>query len=868
MFRCLNCVKLFSLLFAAAFIVTAARIPAFAASATLADWLFSESGVMRGTLEGGNLQLEDLSGNGNDLVMRTYGAGGGVSFSDDEMYSDQGSMFFNGSGANGSDFVTVDSAPINSEQFQNGYTFEIVYKMPEDWTTKDRWTSLISRLGKCTTIDDEGEDITSTITVSNCKEIQVIASNAADSHTMSSAAWSIAMDKAQVWYHIVVTCDNNVIRTFVNGCESFRDYVSNNAMRGLYADPADGRFRIASRVMGGYPYRFTRGYIQQIRISSGVLDRSGWLVQNPEDYIGEYGSSEPFRDVADGNYNLVFLPDIQNTVKFKSDVIMSAVNWMVQNKTTAQIKAVAALGDLVEDYYDDTQWSVASNALMTLAGGGIPTLAVAGNHDDNSGTNTWYYNKYFGAASAYMSLMGERVTLSPSGMSSYMKVDAGSYTYLIISLGMYMIENAAETAWFENALRENASLPAIVVSHDLQNCSSSAPNEIALSLRGLYVWEMVRRHDNVFMMIGGHSHGYGNEVLTNDYGNDVFSILADYQFSYNGGNALFKFAEFDERNNRINLSTFSPYAASMDESDKTFFDVTYMTGKGNDDVLEINFAQRFTFDTPTISYKENLIDNYDFETSAQGWTCNNAGSISAAAWTVSDTVSHSGSKSLKQTVSGGSATANNIGTYFPIEPGKRYRLSFWEYSTIAVPAGFSRMSAASVVTRISALGDLSCLLPECGGFNSWYNESIGALTRDNAYAQGWTQRVYYFDTTNAPAARYVLIAYAWGEANTFYIDDFELCEYVEDSSVAFDRLWTQQTQDAVRVFATLKNLSDTAAFVAIAAYDEQGVLQQVAVSEAKKVNEALFATCAHVRAFCLSDALVPLCAAAKADAPE
>jgi len=95
-------------------------------------------------------------------------------------------------------------------------------------------------------------------------------------------------------------------------------------------------------------------------------------------------------------------------------------------------------------------------------------------------------------------------------------------------------------------------------------------------------------------MIGGHSYGAGYQVLKNDEGNDAFNILADYQFAYNGGNALFKFAEFDEKENKIYLSTFSQYAARLDDDERTFFDVNYLTGPGNYSEFGIDFEERFS----------------------------------------------------------------------------------------------------------------------------------------------------------------------------------------------------------------------------------------------------------------------------------
>lgn len=107
-----------------------------------ADWKFDESSIASGSIAGGDLVLKDQSGNGNDLRMETYGSADWtqyLSFSGDSMTGQGGSMVFNGDSAakTGVDFITVDGAPINSQEFEQGYTMEFLYYFPEDWTAAD-----------------------------------------------------------------------------------------------------------------------------------------------------------------------------------------------------------------------------------------------------------------------------------------------------------------------------------------------------------------------------------------------------------------------------------------------------------------------------------------------------------------------------------------------------------------------------------------------------------------------------------------------------------------------------------------------------------------------------------------------------------
>ncbi len=194
--------KLITAVMAAAMAIGGAALAAEAK--TLADWRFTEESVQSGTIADGNLKLKDESGNGNTLEMNAYGSGyaSTASFVSDGLIEGQGSMLLNGvndanrKAVTGVDFVTAADAPINKNSFENGYTIEIIYKMPSDWSVADRWSNLITRHGASTTLDSEYDEeaISGFASISNCKEILFYAAFYDDNHFMSCPSWSIAMD--------------------------------------------------------------------------------------------------------------------------------------------------------------------------------------------------------------------------------------------------------------------------------------------------------------------------------------------------------------------------------------------------------------------------------------------------------------------------------------------------------------------------------------------------------------------------------------------------------------------------------------------------------------------------------------------------
>lgn len=235
----------------------------------VADWKFQQA-HSTGSIDGGDLVIKDMSGNGNDLHMQTYGKNDYklsdyVNWSSNSMNGDGGgSLKLNGDSdlahkkdhpeqrdPKGADFITASGAPINKEQFANGYTMEFVYYLPDDFNAgTDSWMGLAARQSTNSNMD-EHEMGSMSLSISNCKETQFKAANKDNESTMNTddpnngvTSWGVTMDHGGVWYHIAVVSDGTNVVTYTNGAKAFRNINKNG--NGLYADPTDGRFRIGS----------------------------------------------------------------------------------------------------------------------------------------------------------------------------------------------------------------------------------------------------------------------------------------------------------------------------------------------------------------------------------------------------------------------------------------------------------------------------------------------------------------------------------------------------------------------------------------------------------------------------------------------
>lgn len=856
-------------LLTAAALATLTVLPISVSAQTVADWQFNTENIKSGSIESGSMTISDASGNGNDLSMRTYGLNykKTASFTDDSIDGNGGSLFFNGNALSGGiDFVTVDDAPINSNDFASGYTIEIIYKMPDDWSVADRWQSILARLAPSSSSPSiEGEKVSTSFNISNCKEIQLSIRDK-DGDEVGDL-WSIAMDKGENWYHIVIVGDNNGIRSYVNGCESFRNG-NVTTMQGLFADSADGRFRIASKGTGSTPSKYTRGYIQEIRISDTALEKKDWLIPDPEQFVGEYGDNSPFEETADGRYNMVFVPDAQNATKFCGNVLDTAVDWLIKNRDFANIEAVVSLGDNVENFWETPQWEQISKTYTTLAESGIRTVVPTGNHDSGNGENYWYYkDKYFGPNTPFAEVSKDyMLDYSPSGTGGVADLTAGSFSYKLVYIDMFRLADSTDTAWLKSTLSKYSNCPVIMVMHDIQNCSDTKPNETKLSTNGTILWNIVKDYDNVFLMVGGHSHGYGVLELTNSFGNKVYSVLADYQFSYHGGNALMKFAEFDEKEGMIRISTFSPYAATLSDDERTFFDVNFMTGIGNYDEISMDFKERFSNFKTYTPVGENIMTNPSFEDengnfSLDGWLSASTNSAFGSPYTTnhcyavsSDSiVTDSGNvTSSSNTIPDGNWAFGSrwndgkdglcsLKRYVKVESGKTYIVSYKVKHKTGADGGYL------ITSLVANEGD---------GENSATASSAGYIGTE------WTTVERVFTATDD--TDYVLFWFRWlggnnnsGDGPYWYFDDFSICE-AEANYASFTTI-PEATRNSESVEVSFDYNPNTSNTYIVAGFDsDDKLIHVVSTTEGNATLQG--ATIDYVKVFCwdANDSLLPL----------
>ncbi|MBB5890857.1 LamG-like jellyroll fold domain-containing protein [Kutzneria kofuensis] len=239
---------------------------------TLAYWRF-DNGPAAGTPFADGLVQRDLSGHGNDLVRVTMpGSNASALTWSADFHSGapaHGSLRFDGgkNPGHGAYLKTVDGAPLNSADFQHGYTIEAFVKVPGDFKNGlHAWCGIFSRLcrgrdaGK--TCDDPLEPA-ATLALSDGAQFQwaVFPLNQAG----ISTCWGHELPLDQ-WWHVALVNSGQHTSMFVEGCQVLRNPKT----------PAVGISGTGNWLLGAYDYDLTvdqgfYGWIGDVRIVNRAL---------------------------------------------------------------------------------------------------------------------------------------------------------------------------------------------------------------------------------------------------------------------------------------------------------------------------------------------------------------------------------------------------------------------------------------------------------------------------------------------------------------------------------------------------------------------------------------------------------------------
>jgi hypothetical protein len=295
---------------------------------------------------------------------------------------------------------------------------------------------------------------------------------------------------------------------------------------------------------------------------------------SPQLTVNFYGRATNASPGAD--FTLIGLPDTQyytGQLNGGSNAMFKAqTNWIVANKSTRNIVYTVQLGDCVEhgdNGGDNIEWlradtslKVIENPLTTGLPNGIPYGVCVGNHDqspigDPDGT-TAFFNQFFGV-SRFAGRPYYGGHFGDDNDTHFDLFSASGMDFIVLCFEYDTTPDANALAWADSLLTVYANRRAIVASHWIVNSGNPA----SFGAQGQAIYNALRGHSNLFLMLGGHVSTEGRREDT-FAGNTVYSLLSDYQGRTGGGDGWLRIMEFSPANNVIRVRTYSPWLGQFE----------------------------------------------------------------------------------------------------------------------------------------------------------------------------------------------------------------------------------------------------------------------------------------------------------------
>ena len=181
--------RITAIIIATLILATTLALPSFSEeseNAVIAHWKFqNQEGYYTGNADDDTLRFIDLSGNGNDLEVGVEGNGAqldifswdnGVDYIEEGCYYESASSLkfdntwekalsvdpydaelttYSGAYVSGKYLQTVENAPMNALDGEDGWTIEVIFKISEEWNVHyNRYTGIFSKQG---VLEDQDE---------------------------------------------------------------------------------------------------------------------------------------------------------------------------------------------------------------------------------------------------------------------------------------------------------------------------------------------------------------------------------------------------------------------------------------------------------------------------------------------------------------------------------------------------------------------------------------------------------------------------------------------------------------------------------------------------------------------------------------
>ena len=292
-------------------------------------------------------------------------------------------------------------------------------------------------------------------------------------------------------------------------------------------------------------------------------------------------------------FTIVVLPDTQIYAESFPDHFRAQTKWAKDNAEKLNILCVLHEGD-VTNHNTEKEWKVADEAMSTLDGV-VPYCMTLGNHDlgpDGHSQNREceQFAKLF-PPSKFEKETWYGGCLDGDMRNAWYCFEPGGMKLLVVCIDYFPPDEVLE--WAGDVVEKHREYRVIVVTHAYLagdasrlkgNSSPCGGND------GEQIWDkFVKKHENIFLVLSGHTWPNSYSRATGEHGNTVHQVLADFQGEEEGGKGWLRLMKFVPGENKIVVETYSPVVDKYRDDEKNKFEIEYdMKAEAKEEVNAAN----------------------------------------------------------------------------------------------------------------------------------------------------------------------------------------------------------------------------------------------------------------------------------------
>ena len=265
-------------------------------------------------------------------------------------------------------------------------------------------------------------------------------------------------------------------------------------------------------------------------------------------------------DAPTGSATIGWISDPQHYAAKYPETYDSMTRFLLDERERLNLAYVVCTGDLVNDFEDETQWQVASEAFSTLDGS-IPYGVLGGNHDVRRATAGGYdaYWNYFGKNRFLQNGCFEMDFENNRGHCDLVSIGQTDFVFVYMTLR----PDDAARAFVKSCFDAYPDRIGVLCLHDYVD------GEMNLTKDGERFYEsVIQSTDNLYLVLCGHRYGVNHRLdkfpAASGGERQALTLLQNYQAAAEGGRGYLSLLRINQDAGVLDILNYSPVTEDVD----------------------------------------------------------------------------------------------------------------------------------------------------------------------------------------------------------------------------------------------------------------------------------------------------------------